>query len=92
MLDRVWWIWQMQDPEKRVPLIPSGAGSMPGMPSMGFMGAGPEVAEHIKRQQNQGGKAADTLIDLNWTAPKVKVGDVHDTLGGLDGAMCYIYV
>lgn len=25
MLDRVWWIWQMQDPENRVNLIPGGA-------------------------------------------------------------------
>ncbi|KAB5562845.1 hypothetical protein GE09DRAFT_1109963 [Coniochaeta sp. 2T2.1] len=35
MLDRVWWIWQMQDPEKRIDLIP-GAGAM-GMPGMGGM-------------------------------------------------------
>ncbi|KAK0646828.1 hypothetical protein B0T16DRAFT_391194 [Cercophora newfieldiana] len=31
MLDRVWWIWQMQDPVKRVPLIPTGAGGHGGM-------------------------------------------------------------
>jgi len=75
MLDRVWWLWQMQDPEKRVPMIPTGA--MPGMPGMGFGGAG-----------GQGGE----VIDLNWSAPKVNVKDVHDNLGGLNGEMCYIYV
>jgi tyrosinase len=26
MLDRVWWIWQMQDPDNRVDLIPGGGG------------------------------------------------------------------
>lgn len=75
MLDRVWWIWQMQDPEKRVPLIPTGGMAM--MPGMGTGGTG---------------NPAEELIDLNWSAPKVKVGDVHDTLGGLNGEMCYIYV
>ncbi|KAH8901803.1 Di-copper centre-containing protein [Coniochaeta sp. PMI_546] len=35
MLDRVWWIWQMQDPDKRINAIP-GAGAM-GMPGMGGM-------------------------------------------------------
>lgn len=35
MLDRVWWIWQMQDPENRIDDIP-GAGAM-GMPGMGGM-------------------------------------------------------
>jgi len=78
MLDRVWWLWQMQDPEKRVPMIPTGAmPGMPGMPGMGFGGAG-----------GQGGE----VIDLNWSAPKVNVKDVHDSLGGLNGEMCYIYV
>jgi tyrosinase len=23
MIDRIWWIWQMQDPEKRMGVLPS---------------------------------------------------------------------
>ncbi len=29
MLDRVWWIWQMQDPENRINAIPDSSGAMP---------------------------------------------------------------
>ncbi|KAK5655291.1 hypothetical protein OQA88_5858 [Cercophora sp. LCS_1] len=84
MLDRVWWIWQMQDPDKRVGMIPTGA--MPGMPGMPGMGGFPGMG------MGGGANSDPSVIDLNWSAPKVKLIDVHDTLGGLDGEMCYMYV
>ena len=71
MLDRIWWIWQMQDPEKRVNLVP-GSGSM---------------QMNMKRDA-----AKDIIVDLNWTAGPVKLMDINNALGGLQGEMCYIYV
>lgn len=31
-------------------------------------------------------------VDLGWTAPKVKLGDLLNTMGGNGGKFCYIYV
>jgi tyrosinase len=78
MLDRVWWIWQMQDPEKRIDLIP-GAGAM-GMPGMGGM------------RKRSTGAAAEEIVDLAWVAPPVPLAKLNDNLGGNDGQFCYIYV
>jgi tyrosinase len=61
MVDRIWWIWQMQDPEKRMNVLP----------------------ENPPR---------DDVIDLNWTAKKVDTWDTVDSVGGMGGEMCYIYV
>lgn len=76
MLDRVWWIWQMQDPDTRGNLVP-GAGAMT-MPGMGGM----------KKRAD----LKDAVVDLGWTAPAVKLLDLNEMLGGLGGALCYIYV
>ncbi len=73
MLDRVWWIWQMQDPDTRANLVPgSGAMNMFGMKKRADL--------------------KDAVVDLGWTAPAVKLLDLNEVLGGLGGAMCYIYV
>ncbi|KAK3306517.1 uncharacterized protein B0T15DRAFT_527438 [Chaetomium strumarium] len=68
MIDRVWWIWQMQDPSSRLTQV---AGSVAG-----------------SRRQ---GKGTD-LVDLGINAPAVAINDLLDTMGGLDGQMCYIYL
>jgi tyrosinase len=69
MIDRVWWIWQMQDLPSRLTQV-----------------AGP-VAGSRSRQ----GKGTD-LVDLGVNAPAVAINDLLDTMGGLDGQMCYIYL
>jgi tyrosinase len=81
MLDRVWWIWQMQDPVNRINLIP-GAGAM-GMPGMGGMGG---------MRKRDGQSAQDEIVDLAWVAPPVPLSKLNDNLGGNDGQFCYYYV
>jgi tyrosinase len=34
----------------------------------------------------------DDVVDLNWTAKKVDTWDLVDSVGGMGGEMCYIYV
>lgn len=70
MIDRVWWIWQLQDLKTRLTAV-TGPTSM--------MGGG------------RTGTINDD-VDLGWTAPKVKLGDLLNTLGGNGGKFCYIYV
>lgn len=78
MLDRVWWIWQMQDPENRVDLVPGMAAQ--------------EMNHPTKREPQAGGSAEDMIVDLGWTAPPVELAKLNDMLGGHDGKFCYIYV
>lgn len=83
MLDRVWWIWQMQDPENRVNAIPGlgrGGGGGGGWPGHG--------GGHGRRQASNG---SDIIIDLGWTAPPARLTDLNEQLGGLGGEFCYIY-
>ncbi|KAL2142548.1 hypothetical protein VTI28DRAFT_1051 [Corynascus sepedonium] len=90
MLDRVWWIWQMQDPANRVHAVP-GSSAVP-MPPMLMMRDGEltigEAPAALQKRQN----VSDLIVDLGWTAPSVKLMDLNDVLGGLSGEMCYIYV
>lgn len=77
-LDRLWWIWQMQDPENRINAVVSlGSQGMPGMNH-----------GHRKRQQDP----RNATIDLEWLAPPIKLMDAADQLGGNGGAYCYVYV
>ncbi len=80
MLDRIWWIWQMQDPDKRIDLIP-GAGAM----GMGGMGG-------VRRDRRATTPPGDSIVDLAWLAPPVKLSKLNDNLGGNDGKFCYYYV
>ncbi|KAK1751086.1 hypothetical protein QBC47DRAFT_434846 [Echria macrotheca] len=71
MIDRVWWIWQMLDLEKRL-----------------F-----EVS-FTKTMANNPPSANGTLDDvsnLGVLAGDVKVRDLMNTMGGMDGRLCYIY-
>lgn len=77
MLDRVWWIWQMQDPENRVSLIP-GQNAM----GMGGMGMG--------MKEKRAGE--DEIVDLGWVAGPVPISELNDQLGGNNGQFCYVYV
>ncbi|KAF2679670.1 Di-copper centre-containing protein [Lentithecium fluviatile CBS 122367] len=61
MVDRIWWIWQMQDPENRMNVLPENP-------------------------------PKDDFVDLNWTAKKVATWDLVDSIGGMGGEFCYIYV
>lgn len=76
MLDRVWWLWQMQDPENRVDKVP-GAGAM-SMPGLGM------------KEERQ--DLENAVVDLGWTAPAVKLLELNEMLGGLGGQFCYVYV
>ncbi len=102
MLDRVWFVWQMQDPENRINAIPGQTGSMGGMPGMNHMLADirPEMnaqdvvnqkkRDHMwKRNAEAGG---EVIVELGWTGPAVNIKNLLDQLGGIDGQMCYIYV
>ncbi|KAL2256147.1 hypothetical protein VTK26DRAFT_2113 [Humicola hyalothermophila] len=82
MLDRIWWIWQMQDPENRI----RGSNSVPGMPAAPPMDHGAAAAERDKRAC-----VGDEVVDLGWTAGPVKLMDLNEQLGGLGGELCYVY-
>ncbi|KAI1877344.1 hypothetical protein JX265_003352 [Neoarthrinium moseri] len=77
MIDRVYWIWQM-------------------------LGEGDEGLE--RRLRDVGGTitpgnsppsrngTADDVLDLGVLGESVRLGDALDTMGGIDGAFCYVYV
>ncbi len=67
MIDRVWWIWQMQDLSSRLT----------------------QVAGPVAGSSRQG--SGKDFVDLGINAPAVTIDDLLDTMGGLDGQMCYIY-
>ena len=82
MLDRFWWIWQMQDPEKRIDAwVTLGSGGKSG----GASGGG---HNHSKRAATP----EESVIDLEWLAPSIPLIDANDQLGGNHGLFCYIYI
>ncbi|KAF2668715.1 Di-copper centre-containing protein [Microthyrium microscopicum] len=70
MLDRLWWIWQMQDPETRLSALPTVGHS------------------HKQRRADP----MESMIDLEWLAPPIKLKEAMDQLGGNGGKFCYIYI
>jgi tyrosinase len=93
MLDRVWWLWQMQDPKNRVDAIPSSDIVIP-IPDLTLPGQ--KLMMMIKKRQegnnnNNNTNIAEEVVDLGWTAPPAKLGDLNEQLGGLGGQFCYIY-
>lgn len=87
MLDRVWWIWQMQDPEARIHAIPTGGMNMPPH----------QLREEFaaRRHPHARPRAEDpknVVIDLGWIAPEIPLLEATDQLGGNGGQFCYIYV
>ncbi len=83
MLDRVWWIWQMQEPDTRVDLVPGLAAPVVEMT---------HPMKFVKRQAMRGKTAKDFVVELGWTAPAVTLDKLNDNLGGNDGQFCYVYV
>ncbi|KAI6626321.1 hypothetical protein MCOR08_007232 [Pyricularia oryzae] len=80
-LDRLWWIWQMQDPEKRV----QGSNAIP---DLNRMGAAPGPAP----RPEPGQAIEDMVVDLKWLAPKSTLKQLNDLFGGNNGKICYYYV
>jgi tyrosinase len=78
-LDRLWWIWQMQDPENRVNAVPSVKSSKT---------SGPGHNHNHRRAVDP----RDATIDLEWLAPSIKLMEAQDALGGNGGAFCHVYV
>ncbi|KAK8076190.1 Di-copper centre-containing protein [Apiospora phragmitis] len=77
MLDRVWWIWQMQDPENRINAIPTGGMAMPPHQLR------EEAALHpFKRAEDP----KDVIVDLGWIAPAIPLLELTDQLGGNRGS------
>lgn len=74
-LDRLWWIWQMQDVENRLNALPNV--SMP-------------MDMKLPRQEEE--DPLDTMVDMQWLGPPIKLVETHDQLGGNGGAFCYVYV
>lgn len=72
MIDRVWWIWQMQDLAVRLKQV-SKTITMMNMP--------PSRNGTLKDPLNLGVLAGDVVLE-----------NLMNTLGGMDGKMCYIYV
>lgn len=67
MVDRVYWLWQLQDLDTRLHT----------------------VAGQNKQTRKPG--ALTDLVDLGINGGGVEIGDLLDTMGGLDGELCYIY-
>lgn len=66
----------MQDPEKRLNVVPMVGMPMPMKP----------------RQEMDPEDPMDIIVDLEWLGPPIKLVETHDQLGGNGGAFCYIYV
>lgn len=83
MLDRVWWIWQMQDPENRVnAMVTRDLSGIDGLIPQGGPG-------HKARTQRN---LDDIVVDLDWTVPPARLVDLNEELGGLGGKFCHVYV
>ncbi|KAI1339207.1 hypothetical protein F5Y15DRAFT_407274 [Xylariaceae sp. FL0016] len=72
-LDRLWWIWQMQDVDNRLYALPF---------------ANTTMTHPMKRAVDP----METLVDLEWLGPPIKLLETHDQLGGNNGLFCYVYV
>ncbi|KXX80403.1 Tyrosinase [Madurella mycetomatis] len=75
-LDRLWWIWQMQDPENRLNAVP-----MVGNVNHGGHWKRQRITDPLKME-----------IDLEWLAPSIPLIEAHNHLGGNGGEYCYIYI
>lgn len=74
MIDRVYWIWQLQDLNKRLTAI-----------------SGTITLNNVPPSRNG---TLDDVIELSFNngAGETTVGDLMNTMGGLGGKLCYVYV
>ena len=72
MIDRVWWIWQLQDLAKRQDAV-----------------SGTITLNNVPPSRNT---TLEDLQDIGYNAGPVPLKDLMNTLGGLNGELCYIYV
>ncbi|TEY44945.1 hypothetical protein BOTCAL_0340g00120 [Botryotinia calthae] len=72
MIDRVWWIWQLQDLAKRQNAV-----------------SGTITLNNVPPSRNT---TLEDLQDIGYNAGPVPLKDLMNTLGGLNGELCYIYV
>ncbi|KAI1179611.1 hypothetical protein F4777DRAFT_600403 [Nemania sp. FL0916] len=77
-LDRMWWIWQMQDPKNRLYAMPFVNMNMTMPMKRGFTRRA--VDPH------------NVTVDMEWLGPPIPLLETHDQLGGNGGAFCYVYV
>ncbi|KAK3349056.1 hypothetical protein B0T25DRAFT_233859 [Lasiosphaeria hispida] len=76
-LDRLWWIWQMQDPEARLNAVP-------------MVG---NIVDHNHGKRQRITDPLKMVIDLEWLSPvKAKLMEAHDQLGSNGGKYCYVYI
>jgi tyrosinase len=84
-LDRLWWLWQMQDPDTRLNAVPMYGTVVP-MPDHG--------GDHgMKGKRQRVTDPNKMLIDLEWLSPiTTPLIEAHDQLGSNKGYYCYIYI
>ncbi|KAK4447184.1 tyrosinase [Podospora aff. communis PSN243] len=84
-LDRLWWMWQMQDPEERLNAVPMYGKVIP----MDHGAHGAKV-KHKRQRETDPNKM---VMDMQWLSPlKSPLMEAHDQLGSNGGAYCYIYI
>ncbi|KAK4118647.1 Di-copper centre-containing protein [Parathielavia appendiculata] len=71
MIDRVWWIWQLQDLERRLAQV--------------------SMTRTMNNFPPSANGTLDDLSGLGVLAPDVKVRELMNTMGGLEGKFCYVY-
>jgi tyrosinase len=78
-LDRLWWVWQFQDVDTRLNVLPFVNSTM-SMP--------------MRREQSglADTDPLDSMVDMEWLGPPIPLRETHDQLGGNGGKFCYVYV
>lgn len=96
MIDRVWWIWQLQDIEARMTAIPGQDPNAP--PPLDW--ATTLFDQYVSAYPHLPGDAdfdyeeyLDTdAVDFGWLGGPWTLRELADTVGTTGGAFCYIYV
>ncbi|CAK7204041.1 hypothetical protein SEUCBS139899_006792 [Sporothrix eucalyptigena] len=79
-LDRLWWIWTSQSIDTRLYALPYSNATM----NMNMKERDAEAADDSN--------PLESLVDMEWLGPAIKLKETHDQLGGNGGLFCYIYV
>jgi len=78
-LDRLWWVWQMQEVEERLNVLP-------------FVNSSMSMPMTRERRGMEGTDPLDSMVDMEWLGPPIQLRETHDQLGGNGGKFCYVYV